>query len=233
MDMELSVTKPFTVWDLPVEERPRERLYQHGEEALSAQELLQVILGRGVAGESVSVTAQKLITRFGNLKSLSEASLEELSSVKGIGLAKAAQLKAAFEIGRRLTFAPPAANGKELNTPEKVFQLIRSKLKDHSREHFYIILLNTRNISLHEISVGTLNTSLVHPREVFAEAIKHRAASIILAHNHPSGDTTPSQQDKELTKRLADAGKLLCIEVLDHVIVTQDAYLSFKQKGLL
>lgn len=233
MDMELSVTKPFTVWDLPVEERPRERLYQHGEEALSAQELLQVILGRGVAGESVSVTAQKLITRFGNLKSLSEASLEELSSVKGIGLAKAAQLKAAFEIGRRLTFAPPAANGKELNTPEKVYQLIRSKLKDHSREHFYIILLNTRNISLHEISVGTLNTSLVHPREVFAEAIKHRAASIILAHNHPSGDTTPSQQDKELTKRLVDAGKLLCIEVLDHVIVTQDAYLSFKQKGLL
>lgn len=233
MDMELSVTKPFTVWDLPVEERPRERLYQHGEEALSAQELLQVILGRGTAGESVSVMAQKLITRFGNLKSLSEASLEELSSVKGIGLAKAAQLKAAFEIGRRLTFAPPAANGKELNTPEKVYQLIRSKLKDHSREHFYIILLNTRNISLHEISVGTLNTSLVHPREVFAEAIKHRAASIILAHNHPSGDTTPSQQDKELTKRLVDAGKLLCIEVLDHVIVTQDAYLSFKQKGLL
>ena len=233
MDMELSVTKQFTVWDLPVEERPRERLYQHGEEALSAQELLQVILGRGVAGESVSVTAQKLITRFGNLKSLSEASLEELSSVKGIGLAKAAQLKAAFEIGRRLTFAPPTANGKELNTPEKVFQLIRSKLKDHSREHFYIILLNTRNISLHEISVGTLNTSLVHPREVFAEAIKHRAASIILAHNHPSGDTTPSQQDKELTKRLVDAGKLLCIEVLDHVIVTDSAYLSFKQKGLL
>ncbi len=233
MDMEISVAKSFTVWDLPVEERPRERLYQHGEEALSAQELLQVILGRGAAGESVSVMAQKLITHFGNLKSLSEASLEELSSIKGIGLAKAAQLKAAFEIGRRLMFAPPLGNGKELNTPEKVYQLVRSKLKDHSREHFYIILLNTRNISLYEISVGTLNTSLVHPREVFAEAIKHRAASLILAHNHPSGDTTPSQQDKELTKRLVDAGKLLCIEVLDHVIVTQNAYLSFKQKGLL
>ena len=179
--------KAFTIHDLPLEERPRERLVKFGEQALSAQELLQIILGRGIAGESVAVTTQKLLTQFGSLQKLAEASIEELSSIKGIGLAKAAQIKAAFEIGRRLFTQTPPYKSKELTDPEKVYRLIKSRLKDYHREHFYLISLNSRNWSIHEVSTGSLNASVVHPREVFAEAIKSKAASVIFVHNHPSG----------------------------------------------
>ncbi|MFZ2969886.1 MAG: UPF0758 domain-containing protein, partial [Minisyncoccia bacterium] len=162
------MSKSFTIHDLPIDERPRERLVKFGEQALSAQELLQVILGRGIAGESVVVTAQKLLTQFGNLRRLAEASIEELSSVKGIGLAKATQIKAVFEIGRRLSTQTPPYKSKELTDPKKVFQLIKNKLKDYHKEHFYIIILNSRNWSVAEVSVGSLNASIVHPRDVFA-----------------------------------------------------------------
>jgi len=192
--------KSFTIHDLPKDERPRERLVKFGEQALSAQELLQLILGRGVAGESVAITAQKLLSHFGSLQKLSEASIEELSSIKGIGLAKAAQIKAAFEIGRRLSTQAPSYKSKELTDPEKVYRLVKSKLKDYHKEHFYIIALNSRNYSIAEVSVGSLNASIVHPREVFAEAIKSKAASVIFVHNHPSGDPDPSEGDLLLTK---------------------------------
>ncbi|MBU4057128.1 hypothetical protein KJ695_04440, partial [Patescibacteria group bacterium] len=154
------MSKSFTIHDLPKEERPRERLAKFGEQALSAQELLQVILGRGVAGESVAVTAQKLLTQFGSLQKLAEASIEELSSIKGIGPAKAAQIKAVFEIGRRLANQVPPYKSKELTDPKKVYQLIKSKLKDYTREHFYIIPVNSRNWSIAEVSVGSLNASI-------------------------------------------------------------------------
>ncbi len=227
------MSKSFTIHDLPKEERPRERLVEFGEQALSAQELLQVILGRGVAGESVAVTAQKLLSQFGSLEKLAEASIEELSSIKGIGLAKAAQIKAAFEIGRRFSNQTPSYKSKELNNPKKVHQLIKNKLKDHHREHFYIIILNSRNWSVAEISIGSLNSSIVHPREVFSEAIKNKAASVIFVHNHPSGDPEPSEDDLEITKRLVDGGKILGIEVVDHVIVAKDKFLSMKEKGII
>jgi len=227
------VNKSFTIHDLPKEERPRERLVKLGEQALSAQELLQVILGRGIAGESVAVTAQKLLSQFGSLQKLAEASIEELSSVKGIGLAKATQIKAVFEIGRRLSTQAPPYKSKELTDPKKVYQLIKSKLKDYTREHFYIIALDSRNHSIAEVSVGSLNASIVHPREVFSEAIKNKAASVIFAHNHPSGDTEPSEDDLIITKRLVEAGKILGIEVADHIIVVKNGFLSFKEKGLL
>src|SRR3989344_5473815 len=214
------MTKSFTLHDLPKEERPRERLVKFGEQALSAQELLQLILGRGIAGESVVVTAQKLLTQFGSLQKLSEASIEELSSIKGIGLAKATQIKAVFEIGRRISTQTPSYKSKELTNQEKVYRLIKSKLKDYHREHFYIIALNSRGHSIAEISVGSLDTSIVHPREVFAEAIKNKAASVIFAHNHPSGDPEPSEGDLIITQKLVDAGKILEIEVADHIIVT-------------
>ena len=223
----------FTIHDLPKEERPRERLVKFGEQALSAQELLQVILGRGIAGESVVVTAQKLLTQFGSLQKLAEASIEELSSIKGIGLAKATQIKAVFEIGRRLSTQTPPYKSKELTDPKKVYQLIKSKLKDYHKEHFYIIALNSRNHSVAEVSVGSLNASIVHPREVFAEAIKNKAASVIFVHNHPSGDPEPSEDDLELNKRLVEAGKILGIEVIDHIIIGKACFLSFKEKGLL
>jgi len=225
--------KSFTLHDLPVEERPRERLVKFGEQALSVQELIQLILGRGIAGESVAVTAQKLLSHFGNLQKLSEASLEELSQIKGIGLAKAAQIKAAFELGRRLSTQTPVYKSRELTNPEKVFKLVKSKLKDYSKEHFYLICVDSRNWSISEISVGPLNANLVHPREVFAEAVKNKAASVIFVHNHPSGEPGPSEDDLEITKRLLEAGKILGIEVADHVIVTKNGFLSFKEKKLL
>lgn len=227
------MSKSFTIYDLPKEERPRERLVKFGEQALSAQELLQLILGRGVAGESVAVTAQKLLAQFGSLQKLSEASIEELSSIKGIGLAKAAQIKAAFEIGRRLSTQVPSYKSKELTDPEKVYRLIKSKLKDYYKEHFYIIALNSRNHSIAEISIGSLNASIVHPREVFAEVIKNKAASVIFVHNHPSGDPEPSEDDLTITKRLAEAGKILGIEVVDHIIVGKNGFFSFKKKKLI
>ena len=227
------MSKSFTIHDLPKEERPRERLVKFGEQALSAQELLQLILGRGVAGESVAVTAQKLLAQFGSLQKLAEASIEELSSIKGIGLAKAAQIKATFEISRRLSTQAPTYKSKELTDPEKVYRLIKSKLKDYHKEHFYIIVLNSRGHSIAEVSVGSLNASVVHPREVFAEAIRNKAASVVFVHNHPSGDPEPSEDDLLLTKKLVESGKILGIEVFDHIIVAKDSFFSFKNKGLL
>jgi len=227
------MSKSFTIHDLPKEERPRERLVKFGEQSLSVQELLQLILGRGIAGESVVITAQKLLSQFGSLQKLAEASIEELSSVKGIGLAKATQMKAVFEIGRRLSTQASPYKSKELTDPEKVYRLIKSKLKDYHKEHFYIIVLNSRNWSVAEVSVGSLNASIVHPREVFAEAIKNKAASVIFVHNHPSGDPEPSEGDLVVTKRLVEAGKILEIEVIDHIIITNTNFLSFKERKLL
>lgn len=227
------MTRSFTLHDLPREERPRERLIQFGEKALSTQELLQLVLGRGVAGESVAVTAQKLLAQFGSLHRLADAGVEELSSVRGIGLAKAAQIKAACEIGRRLFVHAPSYKSKELIDPEKVYRLIKGKLKDYHKEHFYVIALDSRNGSLAEVSIGTLNASLVHPREVFAEAIKNNAASVVIAHNHPSGDPEPSEDDLVLTRRLREAGRLLGIEVVDHIIVGKTGYRSLKKDGVL
>jgi len=208
-------------------------LVKFGEQALSAQELLQLILGRGVAGESVAITAQKLLTQFGSLQKLAEASIEELSSIKGIGLAKAAQIKAAFEISRRLSTQTAPYKSKELTDPEKVYRLIKSKLKDYHKEHFYIIALNSRGHSITEVSVGSLNASVVHPREVFVEAIKNKAASVVFVHNHPSGDPEPSEDDLLLTKKLVESGKILGIEVFDHIIVAKDSFFSFKNKGII
>ncbi|MBP8993397.1 MAG: DNA repair protein RadC [Bacteroidales bacterium] len=227
------MNKSFTIHDLPKDERPRERLVKFGEQALSAQELLQIILGRGVAGESVAITAQKLLAQFGSLQKLTEASIEELSSIKGIGLAKATQIKATFEISRRISTQVPSYKSKELTDPKKVYRLIKSKLKDYHKEHFYIIALNSRGHSIAEISVGSLNASIVHPREVFAEAIKNKAASVVFAHNHPSGDPEPSEDDLLLTKKLVESGKILGIEVIDHIIVSKDNFFSFKNKGII
>jgi DNA repair protein RadC len=227
------MSKSFTIHDLPIDERPRERLVKFGEQALSAQELLQLILGRGIAGESVAIVAQKLLSQFGSLQKLAEASIEELSAIRGIGLAKATQIKAAFEIGRRLSTQAAPYKGKELTDPAKAYQLIKSKLKNYHKEHFYIIILNSRNWSVAEVSIGSLDASIVHPREVFAEAIKNKAASVIFSHNHPSGDPEPSEDDIEITKRLVEAGKILGIEVVDHIIVTKNDFSSFKEKGLI
>jgi DNA repair protein RadC len=224
----------FTVRDLPREERPRERLQKFGPEALSGQELLALVIGRGIPKKSVMSIAQELLTRFGNVKAISQATIEELSQIKGIGIAKAAQIKACFELGKREELEPELKNF-DIKNPESVVKAIRAGIKDKAKEHFKLILLNPRNriIGISTISIGTLNASLVHPREVFKDAIVHSAASVVLAHNHPSGDPEPSEDDIKITKKLVDSGKILGIEVLDHIIIAKNRFFSFKEKGLI
>lgn len=224
----------FTVHDLPKAERPRERLKQFGPEALSAQELLALIIGRGVSKKSVMTIAQELLVRFGNIKAISEATLEELSQIKGIGFAKAAQIKACFELGKRKDLELEQKDF-DIRDTESVVKAIKASIKDKAKEHFKLILLNARNkiIGVSTVSIGSLNASIVHPREVFKDAIKHNANSVILVHNHPSGDPEPSEDDLTITKRLIEAGKILGIEVVDHVIIAKNSYFSFKDRGLL
>ena len=230
----LKMKNSFTIHDLPKSERPRERLQKFGSEALSSQELLALILGRGIKGESVMVTAQRLLSTFGNIKAISEASLEELIKVKGIGLAKASQIKAVFELSKRQDLEMELKDF-DIKDPQTIVKAIRAGMKDKAKEHFKLILLNSRNkiIGISTISIGTLNANLVHPREVFKEAIIHNASSVVLAHNHPSGDPEPSEADLEITKRLIEAGKIMGIDVLDHIIITKAGFMSFKEKKLI
>lgn len=226
--------KSFTIHDLPKTERPRERLQKFGPEVLSAQELLALIIGRGIPGKSVINIAQELLTEFKSIKGVSQARLEQLCRIKGINQAKAVQIKACFELGRRQDLEPDL---KEITieSPDSLVKAVRASIKDKSKEHFKLILLTTRNkiIGISTVSIGTLEANLVHPREVFKDAISHNAASVILVHNHPSGDCEPSEDDLEITKRLVDAGKILGIGVLDHIILTKDNFLSFKEKKLM
>lgn len=224
----------FTVRDLPRQERPRERLQKFGPEALSAQELLALVIGRGIPKKSVMNIAQELLAKFGNVKAISQATIEELSQIKGIGLAKAAQIKACFELGKREELEPELKNF-DIKDPEAVVKAIRASIKDKAKEHFKLILLNPRNkiIGISTISIGTLNASLVHPREVFKDAITHSAASVVLAHNHPSGDPEPSEDDLKITQKLVESGKILGIEVLDHIVIGKNNFCSFKERGLI
>ena len=224
----------LTVHDLPLAERPRERLMRLGPEALSEQELLACILGRGVSGESVLVSARRLLAKFGTLRALAEASVEQLASVHGIGPAKAVQLKATVEVARRLSLA---SNGHRavVDSVEAASALVRPTLLDKKKEHFVALLLDNRHhlIRLAPIAIGSLSATLVHPRELFKEAIAASAAAVIIAHNHPSGDPAPSVQDVELTARLVAGGGLLGIEVLDHLIIGAEGTVSLQAAGLM
>lgn len=236
--------KSFTVHDLPKSERPRERLISVGADKLSSAELISLILNTGTKGESVIMISQKLIMQFGSLKGIMEASVEDLKQIKGMGEVKSTKLMASFAIAKKVLEEITVSN-KELEnekkknnavtSPDELYNIIKTRISNFSKEHFYVISLDARNnfIGLDEISVGTLTASIVHPRETFESAIRRHAAHIIIAHNHPSGEVEPSEDDLKITKRLVDAGKIMGIEVLDHLIITETRFLSFKEKNLI
>ncbi len=205
-----------------------------GAENLSAQELLAIILARGITRESVMVTVQRLFDKFGTLQGIAEASVEELRRVRGIGPAKACQIRAAFELADRWDKNQPAGASLIIKTPEDAYSELKGKCRGQKKEHFWAILLDTRSriIKTAEISVGSLDTSIVHPRELFKEAIAASASSIIAAHNHPSGNPEASQDDVKLSRRLKEAGELVGIEVVDHIIIGDGKYVSLKREGL-
>jgi DNA repair protein RadC len=200
-------------------------------------ELLAIIIRTGTRGESVLLTAQKLLSEFGNLHSIAQASVAEICKIKGIGEAKAVQIKAAIELGKRL-YDPdyrPEGPGKPVQTPEEAYKSMQSKLSGKKKEYFYILCLNTRGRvnDTRQVSIGNLDSSLVHPREVFKDAISTLASTVILVHNHPSGDLEPSAEDINLTRRLVEAGELLGIPVIDHIIVSDKGYISLKSRNLI
>lgn len=229
--------KTYTLHDLPVDERPRERLVKYGVESLSLQELLSLIFGRGVKGESVVSISQKLMSRFGSLDQISGASIEELKEKKGLGLAKACQLKACFEIARRLEKEKSLIKHKNqiIKQPKDLYPLLKEKIINFHKEYFMVVSLDNRSkvINIDTVSIGTLNSSLIHPRETFEVAIKNHAAAIIICHNHPSGELKPSEDDLIVTDNLIKAGKLLGIEITDHLVISKDGYFSFKEKKLI
>jgi DNA repair protein RadC len=223
---------PLMIRDYPEEERPRERLVKEGPETLSNQELLAIILRTGTKQESVLQLSYRIIHYFEGLRLLKDASIEELTSLNGVGTAKAVQLIAAMELGRRVSRLQ-LEERYTIRSPEDGANYVMEDMRFLSQEHFVCLYLNTKNQVLHRqtVFVGSLNASIVHPREVFREAFRRSAASLICFHNHPSGDPTPSREDIEVTKRLAECGKMLGIDMLDHIIIGDQKFISLKGKG--
>jgi DNA repair protein RadC len=220
--------------DFPQDERPRERFITHGPQSLSNHELVAILLRTGTNQESVLQLSNRLLTHFEGLRLLKAASLEEITSIKGIGKAKAIQVLAAVEIGRRI--ANLAYDDRYvIRSPEDGAKYVMNDMRFLTQEHFVCLYLNTKNQVIHKqtIFIGSLNASIVHPREVFKEALKRSAASIICLHNHPSGDPAPSREDIEVTKRLVECGKIIGIELLDHLIIGENKFVSLKEKGYL
>lgn len=228
--------KPLMLKELPKDERPREKMMAKGAASLSNAELLAILLRTGTKADSAVRLAERLLKRQEELglAGLAVLTTQEMRKIKGIGIAKAVTVAAAVEIGKRLASLVPGER-PSIMSPADAANYMMPKLRYETKEHFVGILLSTKNhiIAAPTISVGTLNASLVHPRELFKEAINYSAASIILVHNHPSGDPTPSTEDIALTQNLVKAGKLLDISVLDHVIIGDNKYVSLKEKGII
>jgi len=222
----------YSITQMPPSERPRERLLAEGAESLSSAELLAILLGSGTQKMPVLQLAQELIVRFNGLAQLADATIEELCQINGIGQAKAIQIKACFALGSRACRQTLSPRYK-IEHPSHAYHLLRDQVQNEKREHFLALFLDTKNqlITHQVIAIGTLSETLVHPREVFYPAIRHKAARIIVAHNHPSGDPTPSQHDYSLTKSLVATGRLIGIPVTDHLIIGGEGFISLRQKG--
>lgn len=216
--------------DLPKVDLPREKLAKYGVEKLTDPELLAVLLGSGTAGLNVLDLSKQILKKFAGEK-LAEVKLEELEKIKGLGRTKSLQILASLELAKRLLKDKQSVL---ILSPQDIWHELKD-IRDHKKEHFIVFYLDTRNqeVKREVISVGTLNANLVHPREVFEPAIKCSAAQIIVAHNHPSGNAEPSSEDVVVTKRLIEAGKILGIELLDHVVVAKDSHTSLKEKGMI
>jgi DNA repair protein RadC len=225
-----------TIKEWPEQDRPREKLLDRGAESLTEAELLAIVLRTGNAstGESALDHGRILLREFGGLKGIDGAPIQSLKIVKGIGPAKAAQIKASLELGRRVR-AERWSAGEPLRSSEDVFRHFREQLAPQKREIFYVVLLDNKNRKIREVKIseGSLTASLVHPREVYNPVIRESAAAVIFVHNHPSGDPSPSPEDIEITRRLKEVGEVMGVRVLDHVVVGADRYFSFTDKGML
>ncbi|MGG5254896.1 RadC family protein [Neobacillus sp. SM06] len=225
-------TNTLMIRDFPQDERPRERFIQQGPQSLSNHELIAILLRTGTKDESVLQLSNRLLSHFEGLRQLKSATLEEITAIKGIGSAKAIQVLAAIEIGRRVT-SLTFADRYVIRSPEDGAKYVMDEMRFLSQEHFVCLYLNTKNQVLHKhtVFIGSLNASIVHPREVYREALKRSAASIICLHNHPSGDPTPSREDIEVTRRLSESGKIIGVDLLDHLIIGENKFVSLKEKG--
>jgi DNA repair protein RadC len=224
----------YAIREWPVQERPRERLLADGASALASRELLAILIGSGREGASaVEIAGGLLRAADGSLRRLASSSPAELAAVQGIGPAVAARISSALELGRRLAREGPLERTR-IRGPRDVYDLCAPSMRDLSQEEFRVLLVNTQHAVVREIVVtrGTLDASIVHPREVFRAAITESAAAMILVHNHPSGDPVPSAEDRDVTRQLAEAGRLIGIPVLDHVVVGDGRFVSFVEAGL-
>lgn len=233
MTTEPTVEYAPMIRDLPQEERPRERLRKLGARAMSTGELLAITLRTGVGGENVLRLAERLLVHFSGLPGIARASDSELCEVKGIGPAKAVEIKAALELGRRLLAAAPEER-ERVTSPADAANLLMSEMMFLEKEHLRLILLDTRNrvLKTPTVYVGSLNASVVRVGELFRAAIRENAAALIVVHNHPSGDPSPSPEDVHVTRQIRQAGELLDIEVLDHIVIGRQRYVSLKERGL-
>jgi len=226
--------KKFTVKELPFDDRPREKLLLRGAQSLSDAELVAILLRTGKKGKSVIEIARELISSEGNLAMLATKTVDSLQQISGIGKDKAAALAAAFELSRRILSQPKWLANKKITSPQDIAEIFIPILRDDNKEKFIVVCLNSANkVIKHEtISIGNLNSSVVHPREVFKVAIDNSAASIILIHNHPSGNPDPSNEDIRITKKIVETGKIMEIPVFDHLIIAGETYTSFVEKRL-
>jgi len=229
-----AIKTSLTLRDIPEEDRPRERMLRYGVRALSDAELLAVLLRTGTRHESAVTLAQRVLKEAGGLRNIPDMNVAEMTAIKGVGKAKALQIQAGIELGRRLSQLLPEER-PVIRSPRDAASLVMEDLRYLQKEHFVVLFLNTKNhvIAKETLSMGSLNASLVHPREVFRSAIKRGSASIICIHNHPSGDPTPSREDIALTRRLAKAGELIGIELLDHLVIGDNRYVSLKEAGTI
>ncbi|HLR11564.1 MAG TPA: DNA repair protein RadC [Sporosarcina sp.] len=226
--------KKMMIRDVHIADRPRERLIRQGAESLSNQELIAILLRTGTRKESVLALANRLLKSVDKIQDLQHVTLEECMAVNGIGRAKAVQVLAAVELGKRM-HRKSSIERYVIRSPEDAANYLMTDMSTLQQEHFVALFLNVKNEVIHKetIFIGSLNASIVHPRELFREAVKRSAASIICAHNHPSGNPAPSQEDINVTKRLVDAGEMMGIDVLDHLIIGDHRFISLKEKGYM